>query len=230
MVRIRLRRVGARNQPSYRIVVADQRKPRDGRFLEILGHYNPRTEPATVKVDEARLFHWLKNGAQASDSVQQLLRTFGTWDRWERYKGGEDLEALLEEAGSAVFEVDPRTRRDDLAGKRPKQAPEAALEAEQSAREVPAEAEAAAASSESEGEEKPSVDAEVEVRKEEAPEATSEPEAETQSGEEPEAEAPAEEPEAESEPAAEAESEAEPGEDEEQPAAEAGEPDSEEAD
>mgnify|MGYP006296246375 FL=1 len=63
MVRIRLRRVGARNQPSYRIVVADKESPRDGRFLEIIGHYNPRTEPSTIVVDEDRLYHWLGNGA-----------------------------------------------------------------------------------------------------------------------------------------------------------------------
>jgi small subunit ribosomal protein S16 len=131
MVRIRLRRVGARNQPSYRIVVADQRKPRDGRFLEILGHYNPRTEPATVNVDEARLFYWLKNGAQASDSVRRLLDTYGTWDRWERYQAGEDLRALLQETEANVLEVDPRTRRDDLAGKRPKRAQEVAFSAQE---------------------------------------------------------------------------------------------------
>jgi small subunit ribosomal protein S16 len=88
MVRIRLRRVGARHQPSYRIVAADRESPRDGRFLEVLGHYNPRTEPSTVQVDEARLFHWLKNGAQPSESVSKVLNTLGTWERWERYKAG----------------------------------------------------------------------------------------------------------------------------------------------
>lgn len=211
MVRIRLRRVGARNQPSYRIVAADQRKPRDGRFLEILGHYNPRTEPATVKVDEARLFHWLKNGAQASGSVKQLLRAFGTWDRWERYRGGEDLETLLEEAGAKAFEVDPRTRRDDLAGKRLKQAPEGDLEAEQPEREEPAEAEAPAASAESE---------------EEAGTGAEAAEAEGEPAEEPEAEVQVEEPEAE--PTAEAEVEEESAEDKEGSATEAGEPDSDE--
>jgi small subunit ribosomal protein S16 len=118
MVRIRLRRVGARHQPSYRIVAADKESPRDGRFLENLGYYNPRTQPSTVEIDEARLFHWLKHGAQPSDSVVKVLKPHGTWERWERYKTGEDLKSLLKEAGEAFPEVDPRTRRDDLAQKR----------------------------------------------------------------------------------------------------------------
>ena len=118
MVRIRFRRVGARNQPSYRIVAADKESPRDGRFLEVLGMYNPRTNPSTVKVDEARLFHWMSNGAQPSDSVTQTLQSIGTWERWERFKGGESLETLMPEAEAATPEVDPRTRRDDQIGQR----------------------------------------------------------------------------------------------------------------
>ncbi len=118
MVRIRLRRVGARNQPSYRIVAADRRAPRDGKFLEILGHYNPRTEPALVKVNEARLFYWLQRGAQPSESVVKVLRPLGVWERWERFRKGEPLEALLAEAEAAQVEVDARTRRDDVTAAR----------------------------------------------------------------------------------------------------------------
>jgi small subunit ribosomal protein S16 len=114
MVRIRFRRVGSRHQPYYRIVVADRESPRNGRFLEILGNLNPRTEPATIEIDEARLFHWLKRGAQPSDSLVKVLKTNGTWDRWERYKTGEELGILLEEARENFTEVDQRTRRDDL--------------------------------------------------------------------------------------------------------------------
>ncbi len=73
MVRIRLRRVGMKGQPSYRIVAAEKEKPRDGRFLEILGFYNPRTEPSTVEVKEDLIYKWLKNGAQPSDSVKQIF-------------------------------------------------------------------------------------------------------------------------------------------------------------
>ncbi len=118
MVRIRFRRVGARNQASFRIVAADKESPRDGRFLEVIGMYNPRTNPSTVRVDEARLFHWMSNGAQPSDSVTQTLRALGTWERWERFKGGESLDTLIPEAEAATPEVDPRTRRDDQIGQR----------------------------------------------------------------------------------------------------------------
>ncbi len=74
MVRIRLRRTGAKKQASYRVVVADQRSPRDGRFIENLGHYNPRSNPPTFEIDRGRTAYWLDQGAQPSESVAQLLR------------------------------------------------------------------------------------------------------------------------------------------------------------
>ena len=77
MVRIRLCRVGAKKQPSYRVVVADQRAPRDGRFIEIIGHYNPRTDPPTVVIKEDRALYWLSKGAQPSDPVVRMLRNKG---------------------------------------------------------------------------------------------------------------------------------------------------------
>src|SRR5512137_2941505 len=98
MVRIRLRRIGLKAQPSYRIVVADKESPRDGRFLEIIGFYNPRTEPATLDIKEDRVFDWMSKGALPTESVAQLFRTSGTADRFERLKKGESLETLLEEA------------------------------------------------------------------------------------------------------------------------------------
>ncbi len=101
MVRIRLRRTGLKGQPSYRIVVADKESPRDGRFLEILGYYNPRTEPATMNVKEDRVYDWMSKGAQPTESVTQLLTTAGVLDRFTRFKNGESLEALLEEAEKA---------------------------------------------------------------------------------------------------------------------------------
>lgn len=76
-VRIRLSRVGATKQPSYRFVVSDSRNARDGRSLETLGHYNPRTEPVEVNVDEARAREWLSKGAQPSDTVARLFRQVG---------------------------------------------------------------------------------------------------------------------------------------------------------
>lgn len=102
MLRIRLRRVGAKKQPLYRIVIAENEWPRDGRFLEIIGRYNPRTEPATIEVNEERAYHWLKNGAQPTDTVVRLLGRTGTLGRFERLKQGEAAEGLLAEALAAA--------------------------------------------------------------------------------------------------------------------------------
>jgi small subunit ribosomal protein S16 len=122
MVRLRLRRIGAKKQPSYRVVAADKEAPRDGRFLEALGHYNPRTEPATIILQEDRIFHWLSVGAQPSDAVLRLFKQMGTDERYERFKAGEDIEKLLAEYAEveAARNVDPRTRRDDLVGTKKK--------------------------------------------------------------------------------------------------------------
>ena len=77
MVKIRLRRVGAKKQPSYRVVVADSRSPRDGRFFETIGFYNPRTEPQTVEIKEDRALYWLSQGAQPSETVASMIRKAG---------------------------------------------------------------------------------------------------------------------------------------------------------
>jgi small subunit ribosomal protein S16 len=82
MVKLRLTRTGKKKQPSYRLVAAPSRSPRDGRFIEILGHYNPLTDPPTVVFKEDRILHWLKDGAQATDSVRQLLETAGIWTKF----------------------------------------------------------------------------------------------------------------------------------------------------
>jgi small subunit ribosomal protein S16 len=76
-VKIRLTRVGARNNPIWRVVATDQRSPRDGRFIEVLGHYNPQTEPSTIDLDEARVKDWLARGAQPSNTVKNLLKAKG---------------------------------------------------------------------------------------------------------------------------------------------------------
>ncbi len=76
-VRIRLRRTGAKGLASYRIVVADSHSPRDGRFLENIGHYNPRTDPPTMEINEERARHWLAQGAQPSDAVARVLEKKG---------------------------------------------------------------------------------------------------------------------------------------------------------
>ena len=101
MVRIRLRKMGLRHQPYYRIVVADRESPRDGRFLEGVGTYNPRTEPSTILVEEARVYHWLGKGAQPSESVARLFTQIGLKDRFDRLKKGEKEDKLLAEAEEA---------------------------------------------------------------------------------------------------------------------------------
>jgi small subunit ribosomal protein S16 len=77
MVTLRLTRVGARNNPIWRVVATDTRSPRDGRFLEVLGHYNPQTEPSTIELDEPRVRRWLDQGAQPSQTVKRLLKAKG---------------------------------------------------------------------------------------------------------------------------------------------------------
>lgn len=113
MVRIRLRRMGLKKQPTYRIVVCDKESPRDGAFIEIIGSYNPRTEPATVQVQEDRALYWMKVGAQPSESVLQLFRKTGTTERYQRLMKGEAPETLLAEAAAAVAAapaISPKTR------------------------------------------------------------------------------------------------------------------------
>lgn len=101
MVRLRLRRVGRKKQASFRIVAAEKETKRDGKFLEIVGFYNPRTNPETVTLKEESIYKWLKNGAQPSDSVARIFKTHGLTDRYERFKGGEAIETLLQEAETA---------------------------------------------------------------------------------------------------------------------------------
>jgi small subunit ribosomal protein S16 len=111
MVRIRLRRVGGKGQPSYRIVAAEKESPRDGRFLEILGSYNPRTQPATIDLLEDRVYEWMSKGAQPSESVEQIFKSAGVFERFERFKKGEPVEILVAEAKSAaaVRNINPKT-------------------------------------------------------------------------------------------------------------------------
>ncbi len=101
MVRLRLRRIGLKGQPTYRVVAADKESPRDGRFLEILGFYNPRTHPATIHVREDRAYHWMSNGALPTESVEQVFKSAGIMDRFERFKKGEAVDVLVKEGEEA---------------------------------------------------------------------------------------------------------------------------------
>ncbi len=143
MIRLRLRRVGSKGQPSYRIVVADSRSPRDGRFIEKIGFYNPRTEPATYEINEARALYWLGTGAQPSEAVAHILNKVGTTARYQRLRGGEDIGALVAEAQAEAEArtTTGRTRREEKPVARPSRKSKAAAQVEQSAAPEPAEEE-----------------------------------------------------------------------------------------
>lgn len=114
MVRIRLRRVGLKGQPAYRIVITDQRSSRDGGFIEIIGYHNPRTQPITDDIDEARALYWLSVGAQPTEAMTYILKRTGTLDRLARLRKGESIEALVAEANAAraaAGPISPKTRR-----------------------------------------------------------------------------------------------------------------------
>ena len=109
MLRIRLSRVGKKKQPSYRLVVADSRAPRDGAFIKIIGHYNPRTDPTTLVVKEDEAVEWLSRGAQPSDTVAKLLTRIGVMERagrapvvWDRKTPVKPKKAPAEEAPAAA--------------------------------------------------------------------------------------------------------------------------------
>lgn len=112
MVRIRFRRVGLKGQPSYRIVVTNQRSSRDGRFIEIIGFHNPRTRPTTDVIQEDRALYWLSVGAQPTEAVRSVLNRTGTLARYERMRQGESLEVLVAEREKEVAlaaPISPRT-------------------------------------------------------------------------------------------------------------------------
>lgn len=85
-VKLRLKRMGAKARPFYRIVAADSRSPRDGRFIEVVGTYNPIAKDEQVKIDEEKAMKWLQNGAQPTDTVKNLLSTNGTWAKFKTNK------------------------------------------------------------------------------------------------------------------------------------------------
>ena len=86
MVKIRLRRVGAKKRPSYRLVVADVRAPRDGAFIDIIGHYDPLTDPETVVIKEEKALHWLSQGAQPTETAARLLNKAGIMEKFNLVK------------------------------------------------------------------------------------------------------------------------------------------------
>jgi len=86
-------RMGKKKQPTYRVVAADSRSPRNGRFIEIIGFYEPRQEPSVVRIDNDRALHWLRHGAQPTERVEKLLKISGAWDNFRGPKEAQPKEA-----------------------------------------------------------------------------------------------------------------------------------------
>lgn len=125
-----MRRQGAKKQPTYRVVVADQRSPRDGRFIENIGFYDPRTDPPTIRIEADRALHWLGMGAQPSDAVLRMLKKTGIW---QQFKG---IEFEPEAEAEAVADISEAEAEAEVADEAEAEAPEAP-EAEEAAPEEP---------------------------------------------------------------------------------------------
>ena len=143
-VRLRLRRMGRKKRPFYRLVVADQRSPRDGRFIEKLGYYDPLTKPHTLNFDEDRIIYWLNNGAQPSTTVNNLLRQKGILLRLDMQKKGLDEAKIEEEMKKWELLQEERKKRADAAAaqkkaKKAKEKEEEEAKAKEEATAVPQE-------------------------------------------------------------------------------------------
>ncbi|MDP2885174.1 MAG: 30S ribosomal protein S16 [Ignavibacteria bacterium] len=147
MVKLRLRRAGKKKHPIYKIVAADMRSPRDGRFIEAVGQYNPNVNPIFLTVKEERVLYWLRNGAQPTDTVRSLLQRKGVWLRWSLIRRGVDdakMQGIVErwqmqQTERPQREADRKSRR----SQRKKKAAEKPAEAAPAAVAAPAEQPAA---------------------------------------------------------------------------------------
>jgi small subunit ribosomal protein S16 len=130
--RIRLRRMGATKRPFFRVVVTDQRNARDGRFIENIGKYHPLEDPSLIEIDEERALHWLRTGAQPSQSVQNLLNVIGVWETFSAERPSVRRRAEVERKNAAKKLAKseaprPKARAKDDAAREPAQ-PAAAVE------------------------------------------------------------------------------------------------------
>jgi small subunit ribosomal protein S16 len=169
MVKIRLRRLGATKRPFYRVVVADSRSPRDGRFIEAIGRYEPMEEPSVVEIDSDRALHWLAVGARPTDQVRRLLQVSGVWERFEseRPKTAAKLTEAEPKPGARTSERWTRARDEANAAKAaaaasaPAPAPAAPPPAAEAAEGPAEEAPPAAAEAEAPGEAEAPADADA---------------------------------------------------------------------
>ena len=183
-VKIRLMRVGKRKQPTYRVVVADERSPRDGRIIETIGHYGPRQDPSSFDLNDERALAWLRNGAQPSEQVQKLLAIHGVWATFEAEKGSKPNTKLNRRGFLTGKNVTPKRKK--------KEAPPEAAPAPAPAADAAPAAEAPADTPEAEA--PPAAEVVAETDAAPAVEAAPEPEAPAEPEPEPEPEAAAEEP------------------------------------
>ncbi len=167
-VKIRLKRMGSKKNPFYRIVVADSRKPRDGRFIEEIGYYNPLTEPKILRVDADKANNWIKNGAKPTDTVERLFKENAVYEATGNFDNTDVQKAKREEKMAA--ERKARAEREAELDRLDEEAKEKkAKEAEEAKAAAAAEAEAAEAEAEeAEGEEEVAEEAEAEEVAEEA--------------------------------------------------------------
>ena len=128
-VKIRLMRMGKKKQPTYRVVVADSRSPRDGRNIETIGHYRPRQDPSVADIDGEKALAWLRKGAQPTEQVQKLLTVSGVWAQFESEKGGRVDTKLarrrLDDPKTAAKKAKKQTDTAEAAAPEPAPAPEA---------------------------------------------------------------------------------------------------------
>lgn len=123
MLKIRLSRRGKKKQPTYRVIVADAESKRDGRYVELIGWYNPLTNPESYRIDEGRALYWLSVGAQPTDAVKRLLATQGTYDRLSRVHQGEGIEALVAEYEGRPVEPEVETAAEETIEETAEEAP-----------------------------------------------------------------------------------------------------------
>ena len=144
MVKLRLRRAGKKKHPIYKVVAADIRSPRDGRYIEAVGQYDPNAHPIALSLKDERIFHWLRKGAQPTDTVRSLLQRSGLWLRWTLTKRGVDEEKKasiierwqMQQVEKSQREVDRKVRRAEKKKKsaaKPAEGATAAAPAEQPA-------------------------------------------------------------------------------------------------
>lgn len=130
MVKLRLRRVGKKKHPIYKVVATDMRSPRDGKYIEAVGSYDPNVNPVILKFKDERILHWLRKGAQPTDTVRSLFRRSGLWLRWSLMKQGADdakVHGIMEKWQMA--QTDRMSREADRKARRAERKKKAAAEA-----------------------------------------------------------------------------------------------------